>query len=107
MKSLLIVSVFLLVAVSVSAISLNYWKDQKDRFDRDAPKPFYSQNSTLIDDTMTKRADDSRDSYEQKLRETLSKYNVSGEEWRTHRGNAWIYKWEIIKEMSKWQMENN
>jgi hypothetical protein len=118
MKSFLIIFVFLIVAIAVSAGSLSYWNFQRNSLiDRTYPaidelSYFSSQNSDFSDSIVVSKdkirvIDDPDDPYGQKLRDTLSKYNVSRQEWETNTGNAWTYKWEIIKELNQWQMENN
>ena len=45
------------------------------------------------------------DPYDQKLRETLNKYNATIEEWKTNTGNVWINRWAIIKDLNQWQLD--
>ena len=118
-SSLLIIFGFFIVAVSVSILSLSYWNFQRNNlinrmYPDDELLSFNSQNSDFssgIDHLYSKDRvrviDDPDDPYGQKLRETLTKYNVSRKEWETNTGNAWTYKWEIIKELNQWQIENN
>jgi hypothetical protein len=115
MKSTLLILVgFFIAAVLASMLSLSYLSSQRERpVDRmyviDDSSFFCSQNSSSTDvaKERIRVIDDPNDPFGQKLRETLIKYNVSREEWETNTGNAWTRKWEIIKELNQWQMENN
>jgi len=115
-----VLKVVLIVCIAVIGVAFyNEWKPQQiadccdpmldpayiSEHNKNAQEMVDRMNAQYAAERIAKKPKWSQEGYKQKLGEVLVKYEVSAEEWFTNTDNAWIHKWEIIKEMNVWQME--
>lgn len=80
---------------------VNFARDEADRI------AYQDYQIKWLRNVIARMNESNVDPYDQKLRETLNKYNATIEEWKTNTGNVWINRWAILKDLNQWQLDRS